>query len=351
VTGTITRANLTNHVAVHPSEWDASVQSCGGHLLQSWRWGEFKSSFGWDVERIAVPRDRRVALGQLLFRTKAGVSIGYIPRGPAWPDDDPDAVGELWARIDEVARRRRALAIIVEPDRPLPDQPDLGLRLGPGPEPIQPARSVKVDLLDDQALIDQMHPKTRYNVRLAVRRGVTTRLAAYPEDSVGEFYDMLRDTASRNDFVVHAPEYYRQFLRVFADDACLLFAEIEGKPVAGVIAAVFGDEGIYMYGASSTQQRAHGAAFLLQHETMRWARSRGAVRYDLWGIPEYDPDSTVSESGDRLAASTGNDRRGLYEFKTRFGGQIVRYPPPLERVYHPLLATLARRFYVAGGQG
>ena len=121
--------------------------------------------------------------------------------------------------------------------------------------------------------------------------------------------------------------------------------------MAGAIAAVFGDEAIYMYGASSSQERAHGAAFLLQYEMMRWARSRGAQRYDLWGIPEFDPDSSVSESGDRLASSTGNDRRGLYEFKTRFGGQIVRSPTPLERVYHPLLATLARRFYSAGGQG
>ena len=50
--------------------------------------------------------------------------------------------------------------------------------------------------------------------------------------------------------------------------------------MAGAIAAVFGDEAIYMYGASSSQERAHGAAFLLQHEMMRWARSRGARRYD-----------------------------------------------------------------------
>jgi lipid II:glycine glycyltransferase (peptidoglycan interpeptide bridge formation enzyme) len=196
-----------------------------------------------------------------------------------------------------------------------------------------------------------MHPKTRYNVRLAKRRGVTTRIVEQVDSSIGQFYGMLRETATRNDFAVHAPNYYHEFLRVFGDDACLAFAEIEGKSVAGAVAAVFGNEAIYMYGASSTQERAHGAAFLLQHELMRWARSRGARYYDLWGIPIYDPDSSASESGDRLAASTGSDRRGLYEFKTRFGGQIVRYPSPLERVYHPLLATLAGRFYNAGGQG
>jgi len=349
VTGTTTLVNEINSVAVNQSTWDAAVLSGGGHLLQSWRWGAFKSRFGWDVERVGISRDGRTALAQVLFRTKAGVSIGYIPRGPVWHADDPNAIEELWALVDMVARRRRTLTIIVEPDRPLPEPQRLNARLAPGPEPIQPARSVKVDLMDDQLLIDQMHPKTRYNVRLAVRRGVSTRIAEQPGDSIREFYDMLQDTASRNEFVVHTLGYYREFLCEFADDACLLFADIDGKPVAAVIAAVFGDEGIYMYGASSTQQRAHGAAFLLQHETMRWARSRGARRYDLWGIPEYDPESTVNESGDRLAASTGNDRRGLYEFKTRFGGHIVRYPPPVERVYHPLLVTLARKFYNPGG--
>jgi lipid II:glycine glycyltransferase (peptidoglycan interpeptide bridge formation enzyme) len=335
----------------NPEVWDAAVRSCGGHLLQSWRWGAFKQQFGWDVERIAVQSSGGAALAQVLFRKRAGMSIGYIPRGPVWPPDDLPAFGELWARLDEVARRQRALTIIVEPDRPLPELPGEGVRLVRGSEPIQPARTVKVELLDDQSLIDQMHPKTRYNVRLAKRRGVTTRIAERSDHSIDRFYEMLRDTASRNVFAVHAPNYYCEFLRVFANDACLAFAEVDGKPVAGAVAAVFGDEAIYMYGASSTRERAHGAAFLLQHDVMRWARSRGAQRYDLWGIPEYDPDSSVSESGDRLAASTGNDRRGLYEFKTRFGGQIIRYPPPLERVYHPLLATLARKFYSAGGQG
>lgn len=349
MTGAVAQENHINQLVSDPSEWDAAVLANGGHLLQSWRWGTFKSKFGWDVERIVALRPAGVALAQVLFRSKAGVSIGYIPRGPVWPPDDPDAVGELWARVDDLARRRRTLSVIMEPDRPLPELSRQSGRLIPGPEPIQPARSVKVELVDDQSLMNQMHPKTRYNVRLAVRRGVSTRLAGQRNDSIDTFYSMLQDTAARNAFVVHGSGYYREFLRVFGEDACLMFAEVDEKPVAGAIAAVFGDEGIYMYGASSTQERAHGAAFLLQHEAMRWARSRGALRYDLWGIPEYDPESSVSESGDRLAASTGNDRRGLYEFKTRFGGNVVRYPPPLERVYHPLLASLARRFYSSGG--
>ena len=83
-----------SQLASDPAAWDEAVQSCGGHLLQSWRWGSFKQQFGWDVERIAVPGSGGAALAQVLFRTKAGISIGYIPRGPAWSPEDVEAVGE-----------------------------------------------------------------------------------------------------------------------------------------------------------------------------------------------------------------------------------------------------------------
>jgi lipid II:glycine glycyltransferase (peptidoglycan interpeptide bridge formation enzyme) len=298
---------------------------------------------------LAARGDTGVALAQVLYRRRAGVSIGYLPRGPVMPGDDARAEAALWREIDRSARRRRAQTLIVETDRALPDEALRRLRLSAGPEPIQPSRSVKVPLLDDESLLAQMHAKTRYNVRMAKRRGVVSRVIPATEEAVSTFYGLLRDTAARNQFEVHAVAYYREFLRLFGDDAVLIFAEVESKPVAAVVSAAFGDEAIYMYGASSTKDRAHGAAFLIQHDAMRWARSRGCGRYDMWGIPAQDPESSSSESGDRLASSQGSDWRGIYEFKTRFGGEIVEYQPPLERRYHPLLASLARRFYQAGG--
>jgi peptidoglycan pentaglycine glycine transferase (the first glycine) len=283
-----------------------------------------------------------------LFRQRAGVGIGYLPRGPVTRPSDELAEAALWAAIGKAARRQRALTLIVEPDRALSNESIERLHLVPGPAPIQPSRTVKVALLDDESLMAQMHAKTRYNVRLAKRRGVDVVNAPRTAAASQVFYDLLQDTALRNAFEIHSADYYRAFLDQFGDDAVLMFAEVEGRPVSGAIAACFGDEAIYMYGASSTTERAHGAAFLIQYEIMRWARDRGCQRYDLWGIPAKDPVSSRAESGDRLASSSGSDRRGLYEFKTRFGGQIVSYPPPLERRYRPLLARLARRFYGAG---
>lgn len=328
--------------------WDADVAACGGSLLQSWMWGEFKRRGGWGVERVRVARDGKIALAQVLVRTKGPVSIGYLPRGPLFSARDPELTAALFAEIDRACRRRRALGLIVEPEAPLPLRGRYKAHgFVRGPASIQPVRTVKTPLLPDEPLLMQMHQKTRYNIRLAQRRGVAVRLAT--ADEVGVFYEMLRDTSGRNDFGIHAETYYGDFLNVAGDNTALLFSEIDGEPVAGLIVARFADEAIYMYGASSTQRRAHGAAFLLQFEAMRWARDRGCRRYDLWGIPAADPETTQVDEKDRLAPTRGEDWRGLYEFKVRFGGTIVRYPPALERRYVPALAALVRRVYRPAG--
>jgi peptidoglycan pentaglycine glycine transferase (the first glycine) len=330
-----------------PAAWDEAVLASGGHFLQSWGWGEFKSKFGWDVTRVAAADSAAPAAAQMLIRRKAGVSVGYIPRGPVSRDRE-DGI-RLWQAIGREARRQRALFVIVEADEALPAGLERAARLTAGPAHIQPARTVKVPLLDDDSLLKQMHQKTRYNVRLAQRRGVTVRRAAHDSENVDTFYALMQDTAQRNAFGVHERRYYDEFLRTFGDRAALLFAEIEGRPAAGVIAVCFGDEAIYMYGASSTKDRAHGAGFVIQYEAMRWARAQGCKVYDLWGIPAVDPSTTHVDGGDRIAGTSGSDWRGLYEFKTRFGGQIVSYPAPLERIYIPGLAHLAKRIYPIGG--
>jgi lipid II:glycine glycyltransferase (peptidoglycan interpeptide bridge formation enzyme) len=173
-----------------PELWDDTLRAQGGHLLQSWRWGEFKERFGWTAERIVVQGAGGLGLAQLLFRSRFGVSLGYIPRGPVLPPADRRVSDELWERVDRLARRRRTLTVIVEPDLALLTSSD-ERRFSPGPAPIQPARTVKVTLHDDEGLLAQMHPKMRYNVRLAKRRGVLTREADDPVAGADIFYAML----------------------------------------------------------------------------------------------------------------------------------------------------------------
>jgi peptidoglycan pentaglycine glycine transferase (the first glycine) len=325
------------------SEWDAAVLAGNGHFLQSWRWGEFKSRFGWGIERVSVADNTGAALAQILFRSRGPISVGYIPRGPVIPAVHASVSAEMMRNVDQAAKRHRALYTLVESDRPLPFSGTYkrhGFVMGP--EHIQPARTVKVALLDDEPLLAQMRQNTRYSVRLAIRRGVEVVRCGDDYDA-GDFYTLLLETADRNRFGIHDERYYREFLEIFGDDALCIFARYDDKLAAALIAAKHGTEAIYMYGASSSQHRAHGAAFLLQFEAMKWARGAGCQRYDLWGIPAVDPE-TMGDTHDTVASSRGDDWRGLYRFKTGFGGDIVSYPPVLERRYSPVGSLVARKF-------
>lgn len=331
-------------VALDREGWNESLRALRGHLLQSWEWGEFKREHGWQLERISAGGQEPRALAQVLFRHKGPVSVGYVPRGPAVVPGDLETMQLLLRAIDDRARAHRALYVIFEADIPLAGLTEQRLGgLSQGPPHLQPGRTVKVPLGSDDELLSGMHQKTRYSVRLAPRKGVIVdRYAGEAPEALGEFYSMLQETSRRNDFGVHTADYYSSFLRHFGDQAVLFIARLDGHPAAGLIAASFGDDAIYMYGASDTQFRAVGAAFNLQFQAMQWGRAQGAIQYDLWGIPETDPPPN-NEHLDHVPATRGNDWRGLHRFKTGFGGSIVTYPPPVQRIYHRHLTRLADR--------
>jgi lipid II:glycine glycyltransferase (peptidoglycan interpeptide bridge formation enzyme) len=290
-------------------------------------------------------------MAQILFRSKGPVSIGYIPRGPVFDGDASRVWPELRTAIDRSSRAHRAITTIVELDHPIELATTFraaGVVTGPGH--VQPGRTVKLPLGDDAAILGQMHQKTRYNVRLADKRGVIVSQASVNEAAIDRFYQLMLDTSDRNEFGIHSRAYYADFLHCFGDRAVLIFAQTEGHDAATLIAARFGAEAIYMYGASSTKFRANGASFRMQFEAMKWARDNGATRYDLWGIPYEDPETAASDERPGAAASTkGSDWRGLYRFKTGFGGSIVSYPPTVERRYVPVAPWLARKLNLIKG--
>lgn len=324
--------------------WNDALAALDGHLLQTWEWGSFKQELGWRLERIAVGGTDPRAMAQVLFRHKGPVSIGYIPRGPAVAAGDYEASRLLLESIDQAARRHRALYVMIETDKPVEGfTAHPFLEIEPGPAHLQPGRTVKVPLMADEPLLAGMHQKTRYSVRLAMRKGVVVdRHRGDDRVALDEFYAMLAETSRRNEFGVHTAGYYASFLRHFPERAILFIARVDGHPAAGIIAATFGSDAVYMYGASDTRYRSLGAAFNLQFQAMQWGRDLGAKFYDLWGIPDEDPPKD-NEHRDHVPATKGDDWRGLYRFKTGFGGSIVSFPAAIQRTYHTRLARLAGR--------
>ncbi|HUX75194.1 MAG TPA: peptidoglycan bridge formation glycyltransferase FemA/FemB family protein [Anaerolineae bacterium] len=329
-----------------PDDWDLFVAGhADAHVLQTSPWGALKAQFGWADERVGLARGGAwIAGAQVLYRRlPAGLGrLAYVPRGPLVDWTDEEQVAALLAALDHAVQSRGAIALTLEPD--LPDEPAHRERmrtLGFHPAPfsaVQPRRTIVVDLSPDEATIQvAMKSKTRYNVRLAARRGVAVREAT--EADLPAFHALMAATAARDRFGVHAPAYYEAAHRLFVPRgwARLLLAEVEREPVAALMVFALPPRAWYFYGASSDAHREKMPTYLLQWEAMRWARSLGCTTYDLWGVPDEDEAKLEAEFTQRR-----DGLWGVYRFKRGFGGQLVRSVGAWDQVYAPMRYQLYR---------
>jgi peptidoglycan pentaglycine glycine transferase (the first glycine) len=323
------------------ASWDALVAAAPqGHLLQTWAWGELKSCFGWRVQRIAVEG----ACAQVLYRRLPANlgSIAYVPKGPLLDWTDTAAAGRLLEAIRPRALAQRAICLKVEPNapeepgraegHPAPVERLVALGFRPSAQTVQPRRTVLVELDDEpKALLARMKQKTRYNIRLAARRGVQVRAGG--EEDLPAFYHLMQHTAERDGFGIHSQDYYETAHHLLVEPGLgrLLLAEHEGTLLAALVVMAFAGEACYMYGASADEGRNLMPTYLLQWESMLWAKEVGCRAYDLWGVPDEEEDAleaTFTERNDGLW--------GVYRFKRGFGGRLVRTVGAWDLVYAPL---------------
>lgn len=328
------------------AEWDAFVAAHPrGSILQTTNWARLKSRFGWSSRRVWMRRDGRLVAGaQVLFRSVALgiVKLGYIPHGPLVDWHDAEQVEVLFNHIDQAAYERGAGMLKLEPriwqdEMRIEEWTALYGRHGcvPSPDTIQPPRTVTIDLTPaEDELLARMKQKTRYNIRLAEKKGVTVREGT--ADDLPAFIRLMQITGRRDQFGIHDPAYYRTAYELFAPrDAALWLAEFEGRPLAGVMVFASGRSAAYLYGASSDEERQRMPAYAAQWAAIRWAKARGCTTYDMWGIPdagEEELEANFTERQDGLWP--------VYRFKRGFGGEIRRTVGAADRVYNPMLHRL-----------
>lgn len=313
------------------------------HALQSWTWGEFKSCWGWSASRylltIAEGSWEPLAAVQVLKRKlpRLPFSILYVPKGPALDYNDGPLRRVVLAELEDLARREKAIFIKIdpevvkswglEPERPSPigskfvqELKQRGWRYST--EQIQFRNTVEIAAQrPEEELLAAMKSKTRYNIRLAGRKGIVIRPGT-PED-FGVIGAMYQETAARDGFAIRPLDYYLDIWQAFYDDGMAqpLIAEYEGEPVAAVVLVRYDDRVIYMYGASTNKERNRMPNYLLQWESIRWAQAQGAEIYDFWGAPDDFVET------DRMW--------GVWRFKDGFNGQVVRYIGAWDFVIRP----------------
>ena len=329
------------------AEWNDTLASLpNAHVLQSWEWGEFKSRWGWTVDRLLWRNHNTpVAAAQILARPIPYTpwQFMYLTKGPVFDYSDTTLAAMILADVEQFARQRRSLFTKMDPD--------VVLRYGESgeqspepigtafvallvrrswrysPEQIQFQNTVLIELKGDpDDLLARMKSKWRYNVRYAVRKGVTIRRGTFSDITV--FYKMYVETAARDGFLIRPEAYYCDVWQYFmsANLAEMLLAEVDGHIVAGLIVFYFGQRAWYLYGASTGQHRQLMPNHLLQWEAMLRARERGCTHYDLWGAPN------VFEESDRLW--------GVYRFKQGFGGRLIQGVGAFDYPVQPVLYQL-----------
>ncbi|WP_455382550.1 lipid II:glycine glycyltransferase FemX [Salinispira pacifica] len=336
----------------------------GDNLLQSGFWAAHKQRFGWSPYAYSIEPSATGEGGgplSLLVLSRplaAGRRIAYVPYGPVRIAGSTGSSGVDDERLlcslgQEAASELPDGTLFVRFDLEFPDtegpaappKSDFAGRL-PGLVPaavdVQPPSTVIVDLSPEpERILASMKQKTRYNIRLAERRGVRVEEAGIR--GIERWYELYRETARRDHIAIHSIDYYRtlfELARQFPGrrpDIRLYMASHESEDLAGVITAFYGRRATYLYGASSNEKRNLMPAYLLQWRAMQDARGAGCSEYDLFGIPpSEDPSHPMA---------------GLYRFKTGFGGRALHRPGcwdlPLNRPLYALYraAERARSFY------
>jgi lipid II:glycine glycyltransferase (peptidoglycan interpeptide bridge formation enzyme) len=321
------------------SNWNTIISKLPEpHFLQTNEWAQVKAWNGWKpLPFVWYEGDDVVAAAMILKRAlpmrgfSARLSVLYAPKGPLMDWGNEALRERVLNDLQAFAKKQGAIFLKLDPDVQLgtgiPDTEDeqshetgkvwqdalsrRGWRYSN--DQIQFRNTVLIDLspFEDDMLM-RMKSKTRYNIRLSERKGVSVRVGT-PDDWT-MLYKIYTETSVRDGFAIRDEGYYRHVWQTFNQDALPiaepLIAEVDGEPVAAIFVFYFAERAYYVYGMSTTNHRNKMPTYLLQWEAMKRAKARGCTIYDLWGAPE------VFDESDPMW--------GVFRFKRGLGGEVVR---------------------------
>lgn len=310
---------------VSRAAWFQAVQALPSqHFLQSWEWGALRERHGWQVLRHLCERNSEVVAAFTLLTRRIPLlpwTIAYVPKGPLLDYADEPLFAAVLDHIADAARAARAVYVKIDPDIAESNTRVAHLYQVCGwqasHEQIQFPHTAMLDLdCGAEALLAAMKPKTRYNIRLAARRGV--RIEQTSDWQL--LFKLYAGTASRDGFPIREERYYSDLWSLFQESGQGegFLARVDGEAVAGLFLIHSVDTGWFYTGASSERHRAMMPNYLLQWHAIQWLIDRKCRWYDLWGAP------TVMNESDPLW--------GVYRFKSGFGAKYIRRLGAYDRV-------------------
>ena len=324
-------------------EYEDFIKNCPkGHFAQTTMWAKIKDNW---INEIVVSYDKEGkingAMSVLIRKVPIfKASLMYSPRGPVCDVHDKKVLKTLLDGAKDLAKKYNAYVLKLDPDIKNSDAEfldivkELGFKVksaGKNFEGIQPKFVFRLDVKDktEDEIFSAFHNKTRYNVRVALKNGVTTSIGT--REDLKRFHEIMIETGTRDEFVIRPLEYFEKMYDVMAPSGNLrlYLAHYEGKIISGTIAIKYGDKVWYLYGASSNSYRNVMPNYLLQWEMIKWAIEEKCRIYDFRGV-----------SGD---LSEDNPLYGLYRFKKGFSGEFTEFVGDIDYTFKPFMKLMVEK--------
>ncbi|MBI3379510.1 peptidoglycan bridge formation glycyltransferase FemA/FemB family protein [Candidatus Gottesmanbacteria bacterium] len=300
------------------------------HPLQSWEWGEFRQKTGIEIIRLGkyqkdkLTETAQVSIHQIPFTSW---TIGYLPKSKI-----PSS--EMLEKLSDVGRKYRCVFIKLEPNvvknDSLPFESNSKFLIVPSPHPLFTQFTFQLDLSkSEEELLKIMHPKTRYNIKVAQKNNVIITEEKNPT-AFNDYLNLLFETTKRQGFFAHNKTYHQLMWETLHPKglAHLLTAKIniDGKSVVLVAWVLFllNDILYYPYGASSDKMRNVMASNLMMWEAIRFGKRNGAKVFDLWGSLGPNPDPK-------------DPWFGFHRFKQGYGAKLIEFEGSFDLVINPAL--------------
>jgi lipid II:glycine glycyltransferase (peptidoglycan interpeptide bridge formation enzyme) len=323
--------------------WNTFVSdSIYGDILQFWQWGEAKATEGWSPVYLGVvdEDDQRILLLSLVLIKKASFlgNYLYVGHGPVFKEKkDLKQALPIWKKgLIDLAKDSNVFAIEIEPKICYVPEEDLSTpiiskNLQSFTDPAifkiflnngfsrterntQPKYKLYYDLGNsEEELLALMKKNTRYNVRLAERKGVEFREYSLDDPEIDnvlkQFYSMLLETQERaKGYPVRPITFFKKLIESFkgSDNICFMETKYQGEVIAINITQRTKQWASSFYASSNRKFTEVKAPYLLRWRSVLSAKLYGSKVYDFWGI-----------------IPNSSQHKGYSENKLSFGGTRI----------------------------
>ena len=266
-------------------------------------------------------------------------TLMYAPRGPVCDENDAETFGKLIECADNLAKKYKSFMFKMDPDILSSNEEfkkmaknngfKIAGKIKDATKLIQPRFVSRLDIKGktEEEVFNNFHSKTRYNVRLAGRKGVTIREGT--REDIKAFKEIMDVTGERDGFYIRSTEYFEKiFNNMYPNHVKLMFAEYEGEPISCVMNILYGNKHWYLYGGSLNKYRNLMPNYLLQWEMIKMAIKDGCDIYDFRG---------------NCATDMTHYNEGLYRFKKGFGAEMVEFME-IYKVYNKFMYFIFEHF-------